>query len=384
MIQINCTQCKTLLTIDEAFAGGVCRCQHCGTIQTVPKHLKDQPANDGGGGSGGIATQVATKTQKTLYQKKTAVGDGGGNSGTGLDDLANIVSSGLTSNRLKKKGDGGGGNGAGTKSARVAAPAANRKMVMILSGAGVVIALLVGIIVVMALKGGDGDNKAVAINDNKKPVPQDVKVNNPETVTGNNTETGTGNSGKTALEFKPKIAGFLGQTIGEKSVAYVIDCGQAAGSEGRFDMLRRAIAKSLRSLGEGKKFQVIFWSRDPKAAQQFFPKDGLASANAKNVADCVAWMEGVSPSGVPQITPALDKAFKGKPDAVMIVAMKVGLDDTFSAAVLKKRGDMKSNAKLYTFSINQSDAAGPLQKIANDTKGAYKAVSLQDLRSAGE
>ncbi|MEZ0265988.1 MAG: hypothetical protein ACAI43_14765, partial [Phycisphaerae bacterium] len=180
MIQINCTQCKTLLTIDEAFAGGVCRCQHCGTIQTVPKHLKDQAANDGGGGSGGIATQVATKTQKTLYQKKTAIGDGGGNSGTGLDDLANIVSSGLTSNRLKKKGDGGG-NGSASKSTRVAAPAANRKMVMILSGAGVVIALLVGIIVVMALKGGDGDNKTVASNDNK-PVTPDVKRNNPETV----------------------------------------------------------------------------------------------------------------------------------------------------------------------------------------------------------
>ena len=40
MIRINCTHCKAQLSIDEAFAGGVCRCQFCGTIQTVPKHLK--------------------------------------------------------------------------------------------------------------------------------------------------------------------------------------------------------------------------------------------------------------------------------------------------------------------------------------------------------
>ena len=52
MIQINCTNCKALLLIDDAFAGGVCRCRHCGTIQTVPKHLKD--AN--GDGSGIAAT----------------------------------------------------------------------------------------------------------------------------------------------------------------------------------------------------------------------------------------------------------------------------------------------------------------------------------------
>ena len=40
MISITCTHCKTLLEMDDAFAGGVCRCQHCGTIQTVPSQLK--------------------------------------------------------------------------------------------------------------------------------------------------------------------------------------------------------------------------------------------------------------------------------------------------------------------------------------------------------
>ncbi len=40
MIRISCTSCKAVLSVDDAFAGGVCRCQHCGTIQVVPASLK--------------------------------------------------------------------------------------------------------------------------------------------------------------------------------------------------------------------------------------------------------------------------------------------------------------------------------------------------------
>jgi hypothetical protein len=44
MIRIGCTYCKAVLTVDDAFAGGVCRCQHCGTIQVVPAYLKNSAA----------------------------------------------------------------------------------------------------------------------------------------------------------------------------------------------------------------------------------------------------------------------------------------------------------------------------------------------------
>lgn len=36
MISIICTNCKKELLLDDAFAGGVCRCQFCGAIQKVP------------------------------------------------------------------------------------------------------------------------------------------------------------------------------------------------------------------------------------------------------------------------------------------------------------------------------------------------------------
>ena len=60
MISLPCTSCKKVLEIDDAFAGGVCRCQHCGTIQTVPAKNK--------------SAARAGAPPKALYekQKKTA------------------------------------------------------------------------------------------------------------------------------------------------------------------------------------------------------------------------------------------------------------------------------------------------------------------------
>ena len=71
MIALTCTSCKKVLEIDDAFAGGVCRCQHCGTIQTVPSSLKNSPNASGIGA-------------RALYERKardsggaTAVADAG-------------------------------------------------------------------------------------------------------------------------------------------------------------------------------------------------------------------------------------------------------------------------------------------------------------------
>ena len=62
MIQLQCTNCNTVLSIDDAFAGGVCRCQHCGTIQTVP--VKDQGAR--------LDSGAAPVSPKSLYNARAA------------------------------------------------------------------------------------------------------------------------------------------------------------------------------------------------------------------------------------------------------------------------------------------------------------------------
>src|SRR3954467_12375140 len=102
MISLTCTNCRTVLTIDDAFAGGVCRCQHCGTIQTVPAHMKGNASAATGG-----VTSAQPQQQKQLYQnqrrpqqqQQQQTGRGGG---TGLDELSEaIASSGLARSGLR-------------------------------------------------------------------------------------------------------------------------------------------------------------------------------------------------------------------------------------------------------------------------------------------
>src|SRR3954454_14980373 len=99
MISLTCMSCKQVLEIDDAFAGGVCRCQHCGTIQTVPAGLKRSKRPGA----------PAAATPKTLYEKKPRDPNSKSTSGSGLeavvaDPSANTGSgSGLTRPALKNR-----------------------------------------------------------------------------------------------------------------------------------------------------------------------------------------------------------------------------------------------------------------------------------------
>ena len=156
MISLTCTNCRTVLEIDDAFAGGVCRCQHCGTIQTVPSHLKRPqraaapgqppgsavvPATNGGGGSGGGGLAAG---QKTLYQRRSRVES----EGTGLEDLADVVAG---------SGLGSGITGSGIGSARLrsgqpaAGPARKQSSFAVFVGMGLALAALAALLVWLAM-----------------------------------------------------------------------------------------------------------------------------------------------------------------------------------------------------------------------------------------
>ena len=47
LIELECPGCSERLELDAGFAGGVCRCQHCGTIQTVPSRRRDTGLSSG-------------------------------------------------------------------------------------------------------------------------------------------------------------------------------------------------------------------------------------------------------------------------------------------------------------------------------------------------
>src|SRR6201999_2189329 len=111
MIRISCTNCKTILSIDDAFAGGVCRCQHCGTIQTVPAHLKGNATAaakpTAAAGVGGQPWQG--QQQKSLYQDMRRAQQQPApdrESTRGLEELSDaVLSSGLGRSALRKPGE---------------------------------------------------------------------------------------------------------------------------------------------------------------------------------------------------------------------------------------------------------------------------------------
>jgi hypothetical protein len=362
MIEINCTNCKSLLQIDDAFAGGVCRCRHCGTIQTVPKRLKNNSSNAGALNEAAVGSGASTMT------KKPGLDQG---SGTGLDDLAGIVaSSGLSSSRLLRSKQ--------KVAAKPAAPRKDNRTPIIIASAGGLIVVLLGIIIFMAVhNGGSGQNPAPVVPGgtnsatNSEIVKNDHVKPNPVVNTVKPVVTPANNRGPS----------FLGQPLNERSIVYVLDRGSASSEDHRLDALKAAVLKSLRSLGPDRQFAVIFWQIDG-ANIDAWPADGLRSATAQNIDELSKFFDDISSVGQTSAPASTEKAFKTGAEAVVLVPIKSFIEPGTHTAIVKSRGDSK--ARVYCFTLAQPDIGESFKKVADDTNGAYRDVSLDELRAAGQ
>lgn len=343
MISISCTSCKTVLNIDDAFAGGVCRCQHCGTIQTVPSHLKDS----GQSGSGVVAA-AATKS-KALYRNEARPEL----SGTGLDELAEIVaSSGLAGSGLSDKT-------APRKKPQVPRLPPQPKAPKIkpahlwASAAVVTIVVLVGIIVWLVTRGTtpDASQQAVIAPPQVDPVTGEVQV--------------------------PEGPSFLGIPITEPTVVYVLDRGSA--TQDVFGHLKEACLNSIASLGSDRRFQVIFWDNHSELAS--FPADSMTYATPQNVQMAREAFDKIFAFGQTNAKPALEKAYKQNP-ALIVLATGKGWD--LEEAFLKQTEPAWSgkNTPIHTFSVGtNSGSSMALKAIATQTGGQYREISTADLRT---
>jgi len=152
---------QVVLEMDDAFAGGVCRCQHCGTIQTVPSHLKGSAV-------------AAGAPAKSVYQGAGAAKTGTRADGTGLYDLADAVaSSGLSRSSLKDRPPVSGFERVEAKKGAAVPP--NRTPLLI--GAGAIIVILLGVVLWLAF--GKKSSDEVNPNPNNQPTPAPSQVNPP-------------------------------------------------------------------------------------------------------------------------------------------------------------------------------------------------------------
>jgi hypothetical protein len=353
MIRINCTNCKALLTIDEAFAGGVCRCQHCGTIQTVPSHLKNAAATQGA-----QSKPVGSAASKTLYQRKLK---SDGSPGSGLDAIAEVIaSSGLS----------GSGLSSGPKRPKREAyeiPAKKNWLMPLLIGAGALILILAAAVIYLAVRGpAVAPTPAPSVNATPSDQPQPEVAQPSESL-----------APKLKLEFHPpREPSFLGQPIKEPSVVYLLDSSMATRST--FDPMVQACFRSIESLKPNQKFAVIFWHSDTDAA---FPASGMAAATPQNIAAAKDKLKDVYASGASNIQPSLKKALALNPAVIDIVSGK-WLQDDFAKTVLDTRKG--SSVKINCFSLGQSDSAPVMKKISDTTKGQFHEVSADELKAFGQ
>jgi hypothetical protein len=337
MISITCTNCQSVLTMDDAFAGGVCRCQFCGTIQTVPSKKRS------------TAHLAGATTAKTLYQQEAPAAPSAQEParGTGLDDLAEAVaaSSGLAGSGLVNKTAEGPSEAPPPVAVEAPAPPVQeqpraRLPVVAITAAAVILAGVVVLIVwlrIVPLRGGGGA----------------------KTVAG------------------PVISGpnFCGIPLGGSSVIFILDRGNSMAD--CFDALKGACYKTLKQLGPDRKFQVILWDNDAGSVE--FPAAAMRNATAGAIEDCQRDFQDTSAAGRSHLSGPLREAIERRPQTIVIATGKLRLDEDDTAALSVARG---AAVRVSVVQIGSPTNTPQLEELAKSTGGVFKLVSADELREA--
>jgi hypothetical protein len=356
MISLTCTNCRTVLEIDDAFAGGVCRCQHCGTIQTVPSHLKRPQRAAAPGQAPGTAVVPAsngdgpTAGQKTLYQRRSRAES----EGTGLEDLADVVAGSGLGSGITGSGIGSGRLRSGLPSAAAGA-APRHSSFAVFVGMGLALAALGALLVWLAMGRPGMSSHSQASGDGAGPSGTDVRPS---------ARASTGPS-------------FCDVKLEEPVIIYVLDRGN--GTRDVFDTLKEVTYRSIQSLGSDRKFQVIFWNNGSESA---YPSGFPGYARSENLSACRRAMEDTTAFGQSDAASALNKAFNNKPGAIVLATGKgLDLDPSFVEQVMGLR--RSTDVKVHAFALGDSESPA-LREVARRTGGEYRTLNAGALRQYAE
>ena len=358
MIVLTCTNCRARLEMDDAFAGGVCRCMYCGTIQTVPSHLK-RP---------GAATTVKVIHQTQPRPQRAATGNGSGEADASgeLDQLADVVaatsgaSSGSGSGPEGSSLTGSGLGGAAPQPARVRvatfappAPWWTRHRALLLGVAGAVCVIGAVVALLVAFAGNPTPQRTLEVSSNLRTSAAEQPP---------------------APQSQPNFCGL--PLTDDRTVVYVLDRGGATGE--MFATLKEATYRSVESLGPQRKFQIIFWNNG--TTEQAYPAAAPAPATSENLEAARRAFDEVFALGQSEPAAALTKAFASRPDAVVLVTAKpYELDDAFVRTVEGLR--RTSPARVSIVALGSGDASNALKKLSKSTGGEFRSLTADALRT---
>ena len=343
MIHLICTNCEKVLHVDDAFAGGVCRCRHCGTIQTVPA---DAARVEGVIAAGGERPEPS-EAPRSLYN--------GHDAPSGLDDLANAVAgSGMMSSGLRRKAARGNRPDPSHRPRRAEAKAKatrgkgpDRRLSTALGVLAIACVLGVGLLVAMLARGG-----------------------------------GAAEDGAAA---QGPAASFAGLPLGRR-VAFVIDRGTQ--TQPFLRELNAVTLASAASLAGDARFQVVYWSTSDGMGRDTPSLPGLSprSAGPAGVEAFRRGMAQVNAGGSTDALPALELALAGEPDTVVLATAKAWqLEAGFAEeviALLTKGGREPPAVHAITVGDEGDGPGRPMARVAEATGGRYLALTPARLRDA--
>ena len=324
MIALTCAQCQARLEVDDAFAGGVCRCQHCGTIQTVPK-----PGEVPVGGA-------AAETPRALYQVQSRAGQSSAPSG--LEELAEVIhSSGLAGSGLQHSRRG----------LEAHEPVRKNPVPLIAAVGGGVVILVLIVVLVIVLKSG-------------APAAPTALPDGTAIVTAANSNA-------------PNFANI--PLVGDK-IIFVIDRGDA--TVDYIPDIKVLTDRAVRSLGSDRRYQVVLWDN---GAVDSFPSLGTDFATDEQANKLSAWFDEVSTGRPTDALPAIRAALTQSPDTIVLVTGKGGtLTDSQPAFAAEVLGLLQGRkVTIHGITLGDTAADDPLKKLALETGGHFVAIKRSDL-----
>jgi hypothetical protein len=336
MIRLHCSNCEQVLEVDDAFAGGVCRCRHCGAIQTVPA---DAPRLEAGEDPPAAAPRDRARP---LYRREEQ--QAGPTSG--LDELADVVaSSGALSSGMARRGRT---ETAERRTAPSVAPSKpDRRLTIAIGVASILAVLAAGLAIsLLSTRGEAGTNDSAQ-----------QQTNGPD---------------------------FLGLPIGRRTI-WLVDRG--SNSANAFQPINRLILDTVSDLPAGSEFQIVYWMRpDFDERPPAVPGRSLRAVSQTAVSDARRQIDDITTGGSTQLGPALEQALAERPDTLVLITGKAWtLPSDFADTVLTARAASRADGVvIHTLAVDDtSDGTGrPLRRIAEQTGGEFRGFELPAIRQA--
>jgi hypothetical protein len=185
--------------------------------------------------------------------------------------------------------------------------------------------------------------------------------------------SGTGSAGGTGDGI---ITAFFETPARGRSVVYVVDRSSSMGVNGALDAVKRELRASLDRLPEDARFQIVFYNRHAEVLS-IDRQTGLLPATAANKSQAVQRLDSLTAEGGTAHLEALQRALNLGADVIYFLTDADDLPPQTVQAVTRLNQRRVSIHTMELTAANRGREDMPLQVLARQNRGLYRAVSLQ-------